>query len=208
MTQQFVAAIIRALIILGGMFAITRNLGIFFAGELIGHSGKRWFDRPYLFRALASAFTLFWIFGPFVPQYNVFHLTITELRTASLALYLLAAAAWLWIERISFLDGIPQQELPQGPAWAHWLGWQGHASLTFVIQFLSAAALGILFVVFGNSALRWLVVLPFLIGTAGMSFWRFTTLTGDNHSLGERLQHVLAGRDVGPPHDPSRDPQA
>jgi hypothetical protein len=200
MTVQVIGAAIRALIILGGLYAIIRNLGIFLVGVARGQQGKSWYNRPYLFRALAWCFTLFWLFGPYYSPYNVFQLTHDQSNIVAFTLFLLAAAAWLWIERISFLDGIPQQELPNGPAWAQRLGWEGHATLTYLIQLACAAALGLLFVAFAKSGLVWLVILPFLIGTAGMSFWRFTCMTGEDHTLGEKLQHALGGRDAGPPH--------
>jgi hypothetical protein len=203
---EVIGALIRALIILGGLFAIARNLGIFFIGGLRGHSGQRWYNRPYLFRALAWTFTLFWLFGPYYGTSNVFQLTENQTRITSFVLFLLAAAAWLWVERVSFLDGIPQQILPAGPAWARGIGWEGHATLTYLIQLVCAAAFGLIFVTFGVTALAWLVVLPFLIGTAGMAFWRFSCMIGPDHTFGETVQHMLGGRDAGPPHQHEAEP--
>jgi hypothetical protein len=205
---EVIGAIIRALIILGGLFAVARNLGIFFIGGLRGHAGQRWYNRPYLFRALAWTFTLFWLFGPYYTPNNIFQLTESQTRITSFALFMLAAAAWLWVERISFLDGIPQQILPKKPAWARWLGWEGHATLTYLIQLVCAAAIGLLFISVTSKsiALAWLAVLPFLIGTAGMAFWRFTCMVGPDHTFGEVMQHVLGGRDAGQPHHHEPEP--
>ena len=201
-TPHYIGTVIAALIILGGLYAIARNFAVFFIDILRGSGGKQWFNRPYLFRALAWAFTLFWLYGP----YTDLHLTQTNERILAFGFFIFASAAWLWVLRVSFLDGIPQQELSSGPAWAKGIGWNGHATLTYLIQLVCATILGLIFVSFGkDSPLYWLLVIPFLIGTAGMSIWRISTLTAPGETLGEHLQHALAGRDAQHPqhNDPS-----
>ncbi len=197
MTSSIVGAVITSLIILGGLYAIARNLFVFFVDQVRGHPGTWWFDRPYLFRSLAWTFTLFWLFGP----YDVLQLGTQGLRWLAFGFYIVAAAAWLWILRVSFLDGIAQRGLKSGPSWARWLGFGGHATLTFLIQLVCAGALGYVFLRAGlSSPLVWVVVVAFLIGTAGMSLWRMSVLIGPGHTFGERMQHVLGGREAGPPH--------
>lgn len=201
----FVAAIVVALIILGGLYSIARNLAVLLAETARGQQSKAWYDRPYLFRVVASAFTLFWLFGP----YQALHLNAGQVQALGFSLYLIAAAAWLWLLRISFLDGIPQHLLKLGPAWGRGLGWQGHLGITYLVQLLCAAGVGLGFTLLGASSfhtsapkvpIALIVVVPFLLITAAVSSWRISLLAGPDHTVGERLLHVIGGRDAGPPH--------
>lgn len=204
----YIGATIVSLVILGGLYAIARNLVVFIVDLMHGHGNKAWFDRPYLFRVLAWVFTLFWLFGP----YKSLHISTFQTQALSFALYVCAAAAWLWLLRIGFLDGIPQTLFNQGPAWAKHLGWHGHAAITYGIQLICAAGIGLVFVLVGSqqlagiparSPLVFLLVLPFLLGTAAMSLWRISSLTSQIHTLPERVAHLVGGRDAGAPHPPT-----
>jgi hypothetical protein len=207
---HIIAAIIVALVMLGGLYAIARNTAVFLVDALRGHPGKAWYDRPYLFRALAWIFTLFWLFGP----YTSLPLNDSQRQILAFALYILTAAAWLWILRISYLDGIPQQQLVRGPSWAKGMGWHGHSLLTYLFQLVAAVGIGVLFNLLGShqlfgldpndpssKPLFFLVALPFLLLTGLMSLWRVSLLLGSEpHTLGEQVQHLVGGRDAGSPH--------
>lgn len=204
---QFVGAIIAGLIILGGLFAIVRNLVVFFIDLLRGADGKPWSDRPYLFRALAWIFTLVWLFGPYAGRYDVLHLTHEQQQFTTLGLFVLTAAAWLWVLRVSFLDGIPQQlfhlRTRQTPA----MSWQGIGTLTYLFQLLCAIGLGVLFVFVAqdiNPIVTQVLVVVLLLGTGFMSVLRMNYIAGADHTLGEKIQHVLGGRDAGQPHEHER----
>jgi hypothetical protein len=192
-----IGAIISGLIILGGLYAIIRNFAIFLFHITIRQRTKPFYNQPYLFRTLAWIFTLFWLYGP----YSSLHFSQEGEKWLAFTFYMLAAVNWLWVARVSFLDGIPQQEFQLGPSWAHVIGWQGHATITYLIQVMCAAGLGFIFIsVELSSILRWaLVVLLFLISII-LSTWRISIQTGHDHTLSERLQHALGGREAGPPH--------
>lgn len=201
MTQQLIGAIISALIILGGMYAIVRNLFVFLVDEVRGHPGKAWYDRPYLFRMLAWAFSLLWLFGP----YEALNLGDEGRRLATYAAYVLSAASWLWVARVSFLDGIPQHLFHLRTRQTKEMSWHSLAGLTYLGQVLFAAAFGALFIfITADSTFVEVIVrvaaFVFLIGTAFMSLLRMDYLTGVDHSFTESMQHVIGGRDAGQTH--------
>jgi hypothetical protein len=195
MSAHLAGAIISGIIILGGVIAVFYNLERFFIDELRGHRGKSFFERPFLWRAIASAFTLFWLFAP----YSQIGLDDSQRRLLAFALFMIMAAAWLWLVAVGYLAGLSPQQRQVGPAWAHGLGWSGHLALSYLLQLVCAAALGYLYVQFSNTQLLWILLVPFLIGTIGVSSWRMALLT-PNHTLAQRMQHVLGGHDPVPPH--------
>ncbi len=213
MYGHIIAAVFVALIMLGGIFAIARNTVIFLVDTLHGNAGKAWYNRPYLFRGLAWFFTLTWLFGP----YTSLGLDTTQQQIMAFALYIVVAASWLWVLRVSFMDGIPQRQFKLGPAWGIRLGWSGHATITYLFQLLSAAGIGVLFVLLGanrllglnptdpsSKPLFFLVVLPFLIIIGLMSMWRVSLLMGGvTHTPIEAVQHIIGGREAGPAHTPT-----
>lgn len=210
MTGQIIAAVIVALIMLGGLYAIARNTFVFLADALRGHQGSAWYDRPYLFRALAWIFVLAWLFGP----YTSLGLDAGQRQALAFSLYILTAAAWLWVLRISFLDGIPQQQFRLGPSWGKRMGWTGHTVITYIVQLVAAAGIGVLFTLLGSGKLFgidpnttaakplfFVVALPFLLLTGLMSMWRVSLLMGpEHHSVREQVRHLVGGREAGPPH--------
>jgi hypothetical protein len=203
MPAQIIGATIAALIILGGMYAIVRNLAVFFLDMFRGFGGKAWYNRPYLFRALAWAFTLVWLYGPYAGKYDALHLSVDQQRGVTLGLYLAAAASWLWLLRVSYLDGIPQHFLHLPTRGQRGISWHGMGNVTYLLQLLCAAALGVLFVYFSgdiNAIILQVAALALVVITAVLSLWRTSYLAGMEHTFRETAIHVFGGRDAGPPH--------
>ena len=201
---HIIGAVITALIILGGLYAILRNFAIFLVDGLRGHPGKAWYNRPYLFRAIAVTATLFWLFGPFYGANDVLHLSADQQHITLFALYIVAAATSLWVLRIGFLDRIPQSMLHLRTNRRGFISWGTLAIVSYLIQLACAVAVGLLFA-FAPGGSQSLgvraLVLVFLLASAFTSLWRMSYLAGpDNHTLTQQMEHVLGGRDAGPLH--------
>lgn len=206
MVLHIIGAVITALIILGGLYLILRNITLFLTDALRGHPGSAWIDRPYLFRAIASTATLFWLFGPYRGANDALHLTGNQQQWVAFSLYLTAAAAWLWILRINFIKNIPADLLPQRTRQPGRLSWQGIGVIGYLAQLVLAAGVGALFA-FGpggaQSILVRLGVLVLLLASAFTSLWRISFVAaGPDHTFAQRLQHVVGGPTAGPPHAP------
>ena len=214
MVMHIIGAVITALIILGGLFTIIRNFARFLIDSLRGHPGKAWIDRPYLFRAIAATATIFWLFAPYHDTNNTLNLDASQQQWASFGLYLTAAAAWLWMLRISFLNSIPAEMVPLRTKQKGRLSWQAVGVIGFLVQLLFAAGVGALFAFTTNiealfafipsgvlSVLERVAIFVLLLASAFMSLWRTSfAAAGPDHTFAERLQHVVGGPAAGPPH--------
>ncbi len=190
MSLQIIGAVISSLIILWGFVAIARNLFAFITHLLDVESQQHWYNLPHGFSAAAWTFSLFWLFLP----YDNLHISRTSNQKLAFALYLLAALAWLWTQRINFLNNLPADVRKEGVCWGKSLGWNGHMFLTYLIQAVCAAALGVIFLLFGSqSYLLLLMLIPLVIGTAGVSLWRLSLSETDSVTLPGRLYSSIRG---------------
>lgn len=211
---HIIGAVVTALIILGGLFTILRSFARFLADSLRGHPGKAWLDRPYLFRAIATTATLFWLFAPYHGANNALALDDSQQQWTSFGLYIVAAVAWLWMLRISFINSIPADMVPLRTKQKGRLSWQAVGAIGFLVQLIFAAGVGALFAFTTNiesalafipsgllSVLERVAVLVFLLASAFMSLWRTAfAAAGPDHTFAERLQHVVGGPTAGTPH--------
>jgi ABC-type amino acid transport system permease subunit len=211
MVPQIVGAILGIIIILGAVFGILRNVTIFLIEAVRGDTNRPWFQRPALFRAAAWTATLFWLYGPYTGDNNVLHFTADQQHNTAFALYVIAAACWLWVWHVNFLNGIPQNMLHLRFGARGGTGWQWLSGRIYLVQLIIAIGVGTLFVYAPNwiSAYtpNWLPgwVLPVLArvvaliligGSAIASIYRATYLIGPGHSLNERIQYAIGEYDA------------
>ncbi len=190
MSLQIIGAVISSIIILWGVIAIARNLFAFITHFLDFESQEHWFNLPHGFRAAAWTFSLFWLFLP----YDNLHIARASNQKLAFVLYLLAALAWLWTQRISFLNNLPADVRKEGVCWGKSLGWNGHLFITYLIQAICAASLGIIFLLFGaQSYLLLLMLIPLVIGTVGVGLWRLSLSETDTFALRDRLYSSIRG---------------
>jgi hypothetical protein len=204
MAGAIVGVVLAALIILGGLFSALRYLVLFLADQLRGHPGQAWFNRPYLFRAIAFTATLFWLYGTNF-EATALRFDTSEQRVASFALYLLAATCFLWTLRISFLNAIPAEVRAVRTRGSGLTGWGTLAGTAFFVQVLCAAGVGALFA-FLPANLPWYSVVLSRLGvfilfiiSALASLWRTSYLAGPaHHTLSQRWEHVIGTHDADP----------
>ncbi len=202
MVPQIIGAILAIIIILGAMYGIIRNVVIFLFDAMRGNASTPWFQRPYLFRALAWTATLFWLYGPYTGNNNVLQFTADQQHITAFALYVVAAAGWLWVWHINFINRIPQHMLnlrfgAHGRTGWHWLSGQ-----IYLVQLGIAIGVGALFAyapVSISPILLRLAAFVLLLGSGFASLYRATYLIGPGHTLGERIQHAIGEHDTTQP---------
>ncbi len=200
--SHIIGAVFTALIILIGLYTILRSFTLFLVDGLRGVPGVAWYNRPYLFRAIAVTATLFWLFGHFKGQQDSLHLPAEQQRLVLFGLYVLAAAAGLWVLRIGFWRSIPAAMRPLRTNRPGYISWGTLAGVSYLIQLACAVAVGALFVFAPGGAESWLVriaVFAILLISAYTSLWRMSYLAGpDNDALRAQMDQVLGGRPAAP----------
>jgi hypothetical protein len=215
---NMIGAGIAALIILAGLFSVARNLYLLVAHSRRGQDHRAWFDRPYLFRALAWTATLFWLYGGEFEK-QALHFSPDQVRVAAFALYMVAAACFLWVLRGSFHNSLTPELLAVRTRQRGVIGWRGIEWITYIIQLIFAAGIGALFAfVQANGQPWWATVLirlgalALLIASGIANFWRTSYRAGPGkHTLRQRFEHVIGTHapDVTqPPAPPAPAPSA
>jgi hypothetical protein len=206
MVAHIIGAVVAAIIMLAGLYSILRNVVLFLNDQLRGHPGKWWVDRPYFFRAVAWTATLFWLYGPTFAA-TALGFNENQLRIGVFALYMLAAASFLWVLRVSFINSIPATIKPIRTRQAGIISWNGIALSTYLVQLVFAAGIGAIFAFADGTNQAWwmlvlgrLAVLVLLVGSALASLWRTSYIAGpEPHTFRQRMDHVIGGTEGGHP---------
>lgn len=203
-----IAAVIAALIILAGLFSVARNLYLLITHRRQEPAQRAWFDRPYLFRALAWTATLLWLYGGEFEK-NMLNFSTDQVRVAAFVLYMIAAACFLWVLRGNFHNSLTPDLLAMRTRQRGVIGWRGIELTTYAIQLVFAAGVGTLFAFVDTSAQPWWGIvlirvgaLALLIASGIANFWRTSYLAGPGkHTLRQRFEHVIGAHvpDVPPP---------
>jgi hypothetical protein len=206
MVAHIIGAVVAAIIMLAGLYSILRNVVLFLNDQLRGHPGKWWVDRPYFFRALAWTATLFWLYGPTFAA-TALSFNENQLRLSVFVLYMVAAASFLWVLRVSFINSIPATIRPIRTRQAWIISWNGIALSTYLLQLVFAAGIGAIFAFADGTNQAWwmlvlgrLAVLVLLVGSALASLWRTSYIAGpEPHTFRQRMDHVIGGTEGGHP---------
>ncbi|MBA3825821.1 MAG: hypothetical protein H0X24_18215 [Ktedonobacterales bacterium] len=204
--SHIIGAVITALIILAGLYTVLRNFTLFLVDGLRGLPGVAWYNRPYLFRAIAVTATLFWLFGPFYGKQDSLHLPTDQQRFVLFALYVLAAAAGLWVLRIGFWRSIPAAMRPLRTNQPGFISWGTLAAVSYLIQLTCAITVGLLFAFAPGGTGSWpvrIAVFAILLISGYTSLWRMSYLAGpDNDALRSQMEQAFGGRPAAPPAVP------
>ncbi len=200
MVGHIIGAIVAAVIMLAGLYSILRNVVLFLADQLRGHPGTWWVDRPYLFRAIAWTATLFWLYGPAFES-TALGFQENQQRISVFVLYMIAAASFLWVLRVGFINSVPAAIKPIRTRKAGIMSWNAIAATTYVVQLVLAAGIGAVFAfVEGTGQPWWMTVLTrvgvlvLLVASALVSLWRTSYIAGpEPHTFRQRIDHVIGG---------------